>query len=490
MNLHRSFCQLLGDIGPDSRISASPYDTAWLARLGDMDRTLSDGALAWLREHQLPDGSWGAPQPRYHHERLICTLAAMIALARQSCAGDRTRWQRAQSALEAATRGLLDDPAGATIGFEMIVPTLLAEAEALGVIRGPVDGILGKLGRYRAAKLAALPDGLVNRFFTVAFSSEMVGLDGLKLLDVENLQEANGSVAYSPAATTFFTLHVRPEDAAALNYLRRVAADGSAPYIAPIEVFERGWALWNLAQAGPLDDDLLALAQPHLDFLQAYWQPGEGISACAGLTLIDGDTTGIVYDVLTRFGRAVDLEGVLHYETDDHFLCFPIEANPSISTNIHVLGALRQAGLGVEHPTVHKVLDFLRRAQTMRMFWFDKWNASPYYSTAHAIMVCVGYADALVQDAVYWMAETQNPDGSWGYYMPTAEETAYCLQALVAWKRQGHEVSAEALKRGAAWLAEHAEPPYPPLWIGKSLYCPEVVARSAILSALILVAQE
>jgi hypothetical protein len=46
------------------------------------------------------------------------------------------------------------------------------------------------------------------------------------------------------------------------------------------------------------------------------------------------------------------------------------------------------------------------------------------------------------------------------------------------------------LRRGAAWLAEHAEPPYPPLWIGKCLYCPVLVVRSAVLSALMLVAQE
>jgi hypothetical protein len=31
--------------------------------------------------------------------------------------------------------------------------------------------------------------------------------------------------------------------------------------------------------------------------------------------------------------------------------------------------------------------------------------------------------------------------------------------------------------------------PYPWLWIGKSLYCPELVVESAILSALMLVEQ-
>ena len=106
------------------------------------------------------------------------------------------------------------------------------------------------------------------------------------------------------------------------------------------------------------------------------------------------------------------------------------------------------------------------------------------------MIACAGYTDWLADDALYWILETQNHDGSWGYYVPTAEETAYCLQALVAWKRSGHPVPREALKRGAAWLVRHMDQPYPPLWIGKCLYCPVLVVRSAILSALTLAEQE
>lgn len=488
--LKTDIADLLGDISPVSRISRSAYDTAWVARLAELGEPMGEQALYWLRENQRADGSWGANELRYYHERLICTLAAMIALARQRDIRDYKRIQRAQSALEVATRGLLADPAGSTIGFEMIVPTLLAEALTIGMIRRQGFESLNKLAQYRAAKLAALPKGVINRSVTVAFSSEMVGQDGLHLLDLTSLQEANGSIAYSPAATSFYLLNINPHDKQALDYLRGVTIKGSAPYIAPIEVFEASWSLWNLAHVGYLDNEIKALAQGHLDLLESEWMDGQGISACAGLSLIDGDTTGLVYETLTHFGRRGDLSGVMSYEVEEHFRCFRLEANPSISTNVHVLGALRSAGLGAGHPAVQKIVRFLERAQTMRLFWFDKWQASPYYTTAHAIMVCAGFMDRLVEDAVYWILETQNDDGSWGYYLPTAEETAYCLQALITWKRQGKQVSCEAIRRGAAWLAMHAEPPYPPLWIGKSLYCPEIVVRSAILSALMMVEQE
>lgn len=489
MDLHKSVRQLLKEIG-SSLITRSAYDTAWIARLDELDDTLGEQALDWLRSHQLADGSWGADEPRYHHDRLICTLTAMTVLARRKEAKDRIRLRRAQFALETATKGLKADPAGETVGFEVIVPTLLPEAKAWDIVQYQDDGLLSQLACRRAAKIAALPRGMINRFVTVAFSTEMVGPEGLQLLDAENLQEANGSVAYSPAATAFFALHVRRQEPRALRYLHEVTANGGAPNVAPFDVFERAWTLWNLALTGPLDNETLALCQPHLDSLEAAWKSGQGIGFAAGYTPNDGDDTGLVHEVLTHFSRSADLEAVLRYEEDNHYRCYALEANPSVSANIHVLGALRQAGFGVQHPSVQKVLRFLRRMQTLRLFWLDKWHISPYYPTAHAVIVSAGYDDDLVDDAVYWILETQNLDGSWGYCMSTAEETAYCLQALVTWKRHGGQVPDDVLKQGAAWLADHMEPPYPPLWIGKCLYCPVLVVRSAILSALMLVAQE
>jgi len=492
VDLHRNIHQLLRQIGPgQSHMTDTAYDTAWVARLDELDEPMSDRALEWLRAHQLADGSWGAENPKYYHGRLICTLAAAIALVKRGQAQDRTRWRRAQLAIETAAKRLIADSAE-TIGFEMIVPTLLAEAEALGVIQRQSDNLLRRLARQRAAKLAALPKGMINRRVTVAFSAEMAGPDGLHLLDVESLQEANGSVGHSPSATAYFALYGPRQDPAALGYLRQVVGDsdgGGAPVIAPSDVFENAWVLWHLALVNSLDDELLTLCQPRLDFLEATWEPGQGIPQAAGYTPKDGDDTGLVYDVLTRFGRTVDVEAVLHYETDEYFRCFALEANPSISANVHVLGALRQAGFGVQHPSVQKVLKFLKRAQTLKLFWFDKWHASPYYPTTHAVVACAGYDDEMVDDTVYWILETQNVDGSWGYYLPTAEETAYCLQALATWKRQGGQVPDDVLKRGTDWLADHTEPPYPPLWIGKCLYCPVLVVRSAVLSALLLVSQ-
>ncbi len=512
---------LLKDIGP-GRMESTSYDTAWIGRLVELDEPIGFQAIEWLREHQLPDGGWGAREFQYHHDRLICTLAAISALGRWGDDRDRTRLDRARLALDQAARGLSADMVGETIGFEMIGPSLLQEVNELGILRRKKDTRLNELlfpGRYtqnmalvkenskrrqnsllgrlmsgRAAKLEALPKGRINRHYTHAFSAEMAGTDGIHVLDLEHLQESNGSVGHSPSATAHFALYGDKGDASALAYLRRIAqrqgADGGIPDVAPFDVFERGWTLWNLALIEELDEEVLKLAQRHLDFLEAGWHPGKGIGFAVDYTPKDSDCTSLTFEVLTHFGRTLDVEALLHYEEGEYFRCFAHESNPSISVNIHTLGGLRKAGFESEHPAVQKIASFMRCTRFAESFWFDKWHASPYYPTAHAIIVGNGYIDDLIEPAVNWLLDTQNADGSWGYYLPTAEETAYSLQALLVFKRSGKSVPKDIINRGLTWLQEHMQPPYPPLWIGKCLYTPTLVIRSAIFSALMLGAQE
>lgn len=499
MDVRKKMQQVLKEAGA-GKMTRSAYDTAWIARLGKLDWNLSSQALNWLAENQLDDGSWGASKPLYYHDRIICTLAAMAALTLQGRRSqDRRQIERGQHALEklsqGATRGLMSDPAGATIAFEYIMPTLLADVESHNILSHQDDSVLGRLTRQRTAKLRRLPQRVVNRHVTMAFCAEMVGPHELLLLDIDNLQESRDqSVGHSPAATSFFIQCVRP-DPSALQFLNDNSINGAAPTITSIDGFEYAWILSNLALTDCLDDEMLALCQPALDALEKSWSAENGIATVLGNTFPDGDTTSMVYDVLTRFGRNVDVRGLMFWrEEDGRFRCFGLEANPSLSTNVHALGALRQAGYEAQHDSVQQVLRFLRQAQAGHPFWFDKWHASPYYTTCHAIIAAAGYADELVTNAIEWVLNTQNEDGSWGFYdnTPSAEETAYCLQALAVWKRQGsgdQEISTDILKRGAAWLQEHMDDPYPWLWIGKSLYCPELVVESAILSALMLVEQ-
>ena len=483
-NLNQYVHTLLKKVG-SNQISSSAYDTSWVARLSKLDSSLGINALNWLRNNQLPDGSWGAEAPVYFHERAICTLSAIISLAKYGDHEDKRRLELGLEALEHAINHLEDDLMGYTIGFELIFPTLLAEAEELGILQFEKYGLLKKLMQERDKKLAKLP-ARINRHMTVAFSAEMVGEDQLHLLNLEKLQQTNGSVSYSPSATAFFLLNIRPDNLKAINYLENIAVNGAVPYVTPIEIFEYAWALWNLSLLDSLDNEVVNLCQSHLDKLEAEWRPGIGIAACIGLTLPDGDDTSMVYKVLSHYDRPVDHEAVLNFEGPEQIYCFEYEADPSLSTNIHALAALRQANLPVQNSSVQKVIKFLRKAKGGQPYWIDKWHASPYYPTSHAIIACSGYCDEIIEESINWILSTQNSDGSWGHYMPTAEESSYCLQALFSHSKQGGNVPKDVLDLGIKWLQENWTMKKPPLWIGKSLYCPELVVDSAILSALML----
>ncbi|MGW5670015.1 hypothetical protein [Micromonospora sp. NPDC003776] len=138
--------------------------------------------------------------------------------------------------------------------------------------------------------------------------------------------------------------------------------------------------------------------------------------------------------------------------------------------------------------------DWLREQQHADGRWSDRWHASPYYATSCAVLALDRYAPvalaaAPVDRAVDWVVETQRPDGSWGRWAGTREETAYALHVLLGIGRPARPGMAAAARRGAAYLAETADQrDVPPLWHDKDLYAPVRIVRSAIAAARYLAA--
>ena len=77
LDVELNFTKLLKKIG-QSDMLVTAYDTAWVARLSEIDNELGLPALEWLSSNQLPDGSWGAAESYYYPDRIISTLSAMI----------------------------------------------------------------------------------------------------------------------------------------------------------------------------------------------------------------------------------------------------------------------------------------------------------------------------------------------------------------------------------------------------------------------------
>jgi hypothetical protein len=315
----------------------------------------------------------------------------------------------------------------------------------------------------------------------------MAGIDHIDLLDIDHLQESNGSIANSPAASAYFANFVKKGNENTLSYLRSVVqADGGTPFAAPFDLFERSWVLWNLALTGYISKEVKALCEPHLAHLTNNWDVRHGVSFSETYTPKDGDDTSLTYSVLSQFGIFVDIQTVLNYEQEEYFHCYPLETNASISVNIHALDALGHAGFDAKHPSVLKIIAYLKKNCIEGVFWRDKWHSSPFYPTAHAIIAANQYDFEMSERAINWILQMQKPDGSWGIFpgVSTAEETAYCIQALKVWNESRGTIQKDRIEQALSWLERNQATPYPSLWIGKVLYNPENVVRSTILSAM------
>ena len=484
--------QLVRGLGQGT-VSVAAYDTAWIARLpcrDQPDRPAYPQALDWLRANQWPDGSWGG-EHEYSYDRIISTLAALLSLAQGGqSGGDRQRCERGVKYIwQRADR--LDHAPYETVGFELIVPALVEEAAQAG-IHLPTAG-LARYTQVRAHKLGRIPPKMLYSHYNPAiYSLEFMGHE-LDARLAECALQGNGSIGNSPSATAYFLREYGPHPLAEAYIAEVMRSDrGGAVFSYPLEVFERAWVLYNLDLAGLLAE-VEEEARPHLDYLRASWSEGRGVSFSRWYTPCDLDDTATTFKVLCRAARLLDapeyrvgLEAFAAYAEPDHYRTFLFETDPSVSSNIHLLDAL----VGSEEPNARPMIDvivaFLSRMRTMGMLWFDKWHASPYYATGHAILAAVDIHPELVAEAVYWILHTQNPDGSWGHNRrPTVEETAYCLQALLAYQRAKGGLPAQAIHKAAAYLRSHRhDSQHPPLWIAKTLFAPLNIIESAIISAL------
>ena len=468
-------------------MEGTAYDTAWVGSIPDpkqSDRPAFPQALEWLRLHQHSDGSWGS-EVEYYHDRVLSTLIACIVLAEWR--SDEWAEYQIETGLRSIWRNItnLTRDRCMPIGFELILPTLLGRARAL-CFQLPYS----RFSEYEVEqkrKLAKLPPELIySRYVSSTFSFEFLG-DHLDLSRLDgNIQEANGSVAASPSATSYLVR--KTGDPIAMKYIQEVVAQakGAIPTVAPIDIVELGWSLYNLYlvnEAYPLE------ATRCIELVRSLWS-SQGVAYSRFFSAPDLDDTAVAFAAQARAGYQQDPEVFARFEQPDHFQCFPYERDPSVSVHVHLLDALSVCdNFSRKQDMIRKIVNFLQRTRVYGAFWFDKWHVSPYYTTAHAIITALRVAPELIGDGIAWLIQTQRPDGSWGALQGTTEETAYALQALVAYRRHGGQVAPATLQQGLAYLdrsVERQNVRYPLLWVSKTLYSPKWVVHSAVLGAMVM----
>jgi halimadienyl-diphosphate synthase len=489
---------VLGDPAARPGIAGTAYDTAWLASVpggGTGSAPRFPGALQWLVAHQRVDGSWGGAL-RYEHDRLLSTLAALPPLAlRASEAGYEANVQRGTRYLWQHGHLLAGEPVE-LVGFELLLPALVQRARAAGIA---VPQHLDVYREQREQKLRMLPPtALYSAGSTVAHSLEFLG-DQADPAGLRAAQGENGALGNSPAATAYF--YARTEDPRALAYLREClvrTGGGMAPAVYPCETFETLWAAYHLSLAG-VPARFLLDGTERAALRRALAEGGVGLSAT--FPIPDADETAVALLLLADLGEAVDPGVLQRFATPDgHFAAFPYERHGSVGVNFHVLHVLaRVPGYPDADRVIVRLLAYLAARQEGGLYWLDKWHISPYYATAHAVRVLgalparyATHVRPLLASAREWLRQTQNPDGSWGFYgRATAEETAYAVLALAGGAGDGEAARDDVrCAQGLRYLdavPEDAdldqEEIFPPLWIDKGLYQPMLVVRAVIAAA-------
>lgn len=464
----------------EGKMSGAAYDTAWTARVtDDSGKPVFPACLRWLLRNQKIDGSWGS-QVIHYHDRVLSTLSAIMALQEVDGQKYQKRIEKGESFLWENIHSLKKD-SYRLIGSELLLPSLMEQAEAMGL---DVPSQKDIYQEEKNAKLERIDEPLwYSPLTTLSFSLEFLG-DGADTNRLPRAQLPNGSVANSPSATAFFLKHTRDERAA--SYLREILSltqDGSVLTVYPIDVFEYGWTLYNLMLAGLYFERFAEIC----DFM--YRTLGKsGVGSSSESPVADADDTAVVLKVLHDMGYPVDGQILEEYDRGDYFLTFDFELDPSISTNIHVLdfySASRKMPNSEEK--IERLLHFLKQEMNGHRHWVDKWHVSPYYPTGHAVLALCDTDQSLAAKAVGWILDSQNENGTWGAHGGTAEETSYALQALMYYHWHVEHIDLEKLSKSFSFLSKRRFDTLSrnsaDLWIGKVLYSPVRVLWSSVVGA-------
>ncbi|PPS13374.1 hypothetical protein GOBAR_AA07199 [Gossypium barbadense] len=348
---------MLGSMG-DGEISCSAYDTAWVALIEDVNGNGSPqfpSTLEWISDNQLPDGSWGDKHIFLAHDRLINTLACVVALKTWNLHPDKCQKGTSKVLILnvisisdtyiqtghfffSLLKGLsffkeniskLEDEKAEhmPIGFEVAFPSLLETARSLS-IEVPYDSpIFQNIYEQRDLKLTRIPKEIMHNVATTLLHSleGMLDLDWEKLL---KLQCQDGSFLFSPSSTAYAVMQTKNENC--LNYLTKIVQrfNGGVPNVYPVDLFEHIWAIDRLQRLG-ISRYFNPEIKQCLDYTYRHWTQ-EGICWARNTRVQDIDDTAMGFRLLRLHGYEVSADVFRHFEKGGEFFCFVGQSNQAV----------------------------------------------------------------------------------------------------------------------------------------------------------------
>nr|AZB50385.1 terpene synthase 1 [Pogostemon cablin] len=318
----------------DGEISISPYDTAWVSLVEDVggnDRPQFPTSLEWISNNQLPDGSWGDPNAFLVHDRILNTLACVVAL--KSWKMHPHKCNRGVSFVRENIYRMDDEKEEhMPNGFEVVFPALLQKAKTLNIdIPYEFPGIQ-KFYAKRDLKFARIPMDILHSVpTTLLFSLEGVrcglDLDWGKLLE---LQAADGSFLYSPSSTAFALEQTKDQNC--LKYLSKLVRkfDGGVPNVYPVDLFEHNWAVDRLQRLG-ISRYFTPEINQCLDYSYRYWSNSKGMYSASNSQIQDVDDTAMGFRLLRLNGYDVSTQGFRQFEAGGDFFCFAGQSSQAVT---------------------------------------------------------------------------------------------------------------------------------------------------------------
>lgn len=359
----------------DGDISISAYDTAWVALIQTkQNEPQFPSSLEWIANNQLPDGSWGDSQIFSAHDRILNTLACVVALKYWNLHPQKSL--KGMAFLNQNISKLQHENAEhMPIGFEIAFPSLLQFAQKLNLQIPTHSPILQEINHQRNIKLTRIPKEIMHKVRTTLLHS-LEGMEGMEGLDWEKLlklQCQDGSFLSSPASTAFALMQTN--DSNCFKYLQSVVNrfNGGVPNVYPVDLFEHIWAVDRLQRLG-ISRFFHSQIVECVNYVRRYWSD-KGICWARNTQFHDIDDTAMGFRLLRLYGHDVSADVFKHFEKDGEFVCIAGQSTQAVTGMFNLYRASDQVMFPGE-----KILEdakqfsskFLRQKQAANEL-LDKW---------------------------------------------------------------------------------------------------------------------
>ncbi|KAG8071139.1 hypothetical protein GUJ93_ZPchr0006g41229 [Zizania palustris] len=328
-------------------INVSAYDTAWVALVHDLnggDAPQFPAAVDWIVRNQLPDGSWGDAAMFLVHDRILSTLACVVALTSWNMHADQC--DRGLSFIRKNIWRLGEEEEDwMLIGFEITFPSLIEMAKGLGLDIPCDDPAVQEIYARRNLKLTKIPREVLHTAPTsLLYSIEgMVDLDWNRLL---KLRCPDGSFLSSPAATAYALQQTG--DQKCLKYIDEIVTkfNGGVPCVYPVDTFEHLWTVDRLNRLG-ISRYFTNEIRQCMDYAYRHWSES-GFGSAWDSPVKDIDDTAMGFRLLRSHGYDVSPDVFRNFEKDGEFFCFVGQSSQSVTAFYNTYRAIQLAFPGDE----------------------------------------------------------------------------------------------------------------------------------------------